>query len=249
MALSGKETLLDKFVVEYVFRGDRTALTRIDSAVDKTKAKLDDLAKPFTIIGTVGVAATGLVTKLAVDWESAFTGVRKTVNATEEEFARLNQDLRQMAKDDVPLAVEKLAALAEAGGQLGIENANLLKFVETIAKLGTTTNLESEQGAQSLARFANITQMSQTDFDRLGSTVVDLGNNFATTEAEIVHMGLRLAGAGDLIGLTEPQILSFATGLSSVGIEAEAGGTAFSRVFVKDKAIGKTRQSRRAAGR
>ena len=78
------------------------------------------------------------------------------------------------------------------------------------------------------------------DFDRLGSTVVDLGNNFATTEAEIVAMALRLAGAGDLIGLTEAQILGICHALTSVGVNAEAGGTAFSRIFTDiDKAVAK----------
>ena len=45
-------------------------------------------------------------------------------------------------------------------------------------------------------------------------------------------MGLRLAGAGKQIGLTEAQIMSFAGALSSVGIEAEAGGSAFSKVMI-----------------
>src|SRR5690606_20758681 len=67
---------------------------------------------------------------------------------------------------------------------------------------------------------------------KLGSTIVDLGNNLATTEAEISSMALRLAGAGKQIGLTESDILAFAASLSSVGIEAEAGGSAFSKVMV-----------------
>jgi len=74
--------------------------------------------------------------------------------------------------------------------------------------------------------------MSQQDFDKLGSTIVQLGNNLATTEAEIVAMGMRLAGAGSQIGLTEAQTMSFAGALSSVGVEAEAGGSAFSRLMV-----------------
>ena len=46
-------------------------------------------------------------------------------------------------------------------------------------------------------------------------------------------MGLRLAGAGKQIGMTEGDIVGFAAALSSVGIEAEAGGSAFSRLMVQ----------------
>ena len=171
--------------------------------------------------------------KAASDWETAFTGVRKTVNASEEEFAKLEAQLREIARTEVPLSHTELAQIAEAAGQLGIENKNILDFVKVMAKLGVTTNLTSDAAATMLARFANILGMDQTNFERLGSTIVDLGNNFATTEAEITTLGLRLAGAGKTVGLTEPQILAFAATLSSLGVEAEAGGTALSRVMLK----------------
>ena len=84
-----------------------------------------------------------------------------------------------------------------------------------------------------MARFANVTGMSQKNFDKLGSTVVALGNNMATTEKEIVEMATRISGAGSQVGLSEAQIMSFSAALSSVGIEAEAGGTAFSTLLSK----------------
>ena len=175
--------------------------------------------------------------KAAIDWESAFAGVIKTVDATEEELAGLERGLRDMALQ-IPATHEELAGIAEAAGQLGIETPNILGFTRVMADLGVSTNLTSEEAAVLFARFANISQLPQTEFSNLGSTIVELGNNLATTEREIGEMALRIAAAGSQIGLSHAEILGFAGALSSVGIEAQAGGTAISRVFIEvDKAV------------
>ena len=193
-------------------------MTAVGAALTKT------LTLP--IVG-LGVASA----KAAIDFESSFAGVRKTVNATEAEFALLAQGMRDLSKE-IPINVNELNKIGEAAGQLGIKTENILGFTEVMAKLGVTTNLSAEQAATSLARLANITGMPQTEFDRLGSTIVALGNSFATTEAEIVDFGLRIAGAGAAAGMTQPQILAIGTALSSLGVPAEAGGTAVQKVIL-----------------
>lgn len=200
-----------------------TALGQTATTTGKTLTT--GLTLPLTVIG-------GAAVNSAIQFESAFAGVRKTVDATEEEFAKLEQGIKDMAKT-MPQSASDIAGVAEAAGQLGIQTDSILDFTKTMIMLGDATNLSSEEAATQLARFANILQMSQDNFDRLGSSVVALGNNLATTEAEIVAMGMRLAGAGNQIGLTEAQIMSFAGALSSVGIEAEAGGTAFSTLMIE----------------
>src|SRR5690606_27244928 len=142
----------------------------------------------------------GLAIKASIDFESAFAGVRKTVDATESEFSALSQGIRDMSKE-VPSSATAIAGIAEAAGQLGIETPNILSFTRTMVDLGEATNMTGDEAATALARFANITQMPQTEFSRLGSVIVALGNNLATTESEIVQFGLRLAGAGSQAGM------------------------------------------------
>lgn len=181
--------------------------------------------------GAAGAAVIGAGANAAIGFQSAFAGVRKTVDATETEYAELRQEIRGMTKE-IPATHEEISAVAEAAGQLGISKTGLMDFTETMINLGVATNLSSDEAATSLARFANITQMSEQNYDELGSTVVALGNSLATTEAEIVNMSMRLAGAGAQVGMAESDILSFAGALSSVGIESDAGGTAFSKVMI-----------------
>lgn len=186
-------------------------------------------------IFTAGAAMTAMstyATKISIDFESAFAGVRKTVDATDKEFDVLRQSIIDMSKE-LPSSASDIAGVAEAAGQLGIEKDKIIKFTRTMVDLGEATNLTSEQAATALARFSNIVGMSQNNFDKLGSVIVALGNNLATTESEIVEMGLRLAGTGKQIGLSESQILSLAGAMSSVGINAEAGGSSMSRVLQK----------------
>jgi TP901 family phage tail tape measure protein len=178
------------------------------------------------------LALGGAATKFSIDFETAFAGVTKTVDGTAGELALLKQGIRDMTKE-IPASAVEIAAVAEAAGQLGIKTDNVLDFTRVMIDLGQATNLAATEGAQTLARFANITQMSQKDFSRLGSAIVELGNNSATTEAEIAAMALRLAGAGEQIGMSESEILGIAAALSSVGIEAEAGGSAISKVMVE----------------
>lgn len=178
------------------------------------------------------VALGAYAIKSAMDFESAFAGVRKTVNATEEEFARLEQSIKDMSLE-VPSSTTAIAGVMEIAGQLGIATENLESFSRTIIDLANTTNLSAEEAATALAQFANVTGMSQGDANKFGSALVDLGNNFATTERDIMNMATRLAAAGSQVGLSESQILGFATALASVGLEAEAGGTAFSKVMTK----------------
>lgn len=210
-------------------KGLTTGLSKLGGLA---KGSISGITKAIGAV-SAGLAAAGTIAvKTGIEWESAFAGVKKTVDATDEQLSRLSDGLRALSHE-IPESAAGLAEIAEAAGQLGIETDNILGFTETMANLGVATNMSATEAATSLAKLANITGMSQTDFDRLGSTIVALGNNLATTEADITAMSMRIAGAGSQVGLTEAQILSFSGALSSVGIEAEAGGTAFSTLLSK----------------
>ena len=198
--------------------------------VENTGKKIESAGKKLSAFSAATGTALVASAKSAIDFEDAFAGVEKTVDGTEEQMEELKQGIRNMAKE-LPSTTTEISAVAEAAGQLGIKTDDILSFTKVMIDLGNSTNLSAEEAASSLAKFANITKMSAKDYDKLGSTIVALGNNFATTEADIVAMATRLAATGELAGLSESQILSLATAMSSVGIEAEAGGSAMSKLL------------------
>lgn len=207
-------------------------LGEISNKLKKIGDVATNVGRKLTTSLTIPIVSLGtLATKGAIEFESAFTGVEKTVDGTAEQMANLRQGIRDLAKE-IPASTTEISAVAEAAGQLGIQTDNVLGFTKTMINMGNATNLSADEAATTLARFANVTKMSQADFDKLGSVIVALGNNFATTEAEISAMGMNLASAGKQVGMSQPQIMALATALSSVGLEAQAGGTAFSKVMV-----------------
>lgn len=200
--------------------------------VQNSGKKIEKAGKKVSAFSIATGSAMVASAKTAIDFEEAFTGVEKTVDGTEQQMAELKQGIRDMSKE-IPSTTTEISAVAEAAGQLGIKTEDILSFTRVMIDLGNSTNLSAEEAASALAKFANVTKMSAKDYDKLGSTIVALGNNFATTEKDIVEMATRLAATGELAGLSQSQILSLATAMSSVGIEAEAGGSAMSKLLKK----------------
>lgn len=228
-----------------------------DAAMKKASNSAKVWSKDLKNIGqqasTIGLSMSKAITlpilavgagalKAATDFEDSFAGIRKTVGDATDSMGKLTpvgaalaQGMRDLAKT-IPINVNELNRIGEAAGQLGIRSQNIIGFTDVMAKLGVTTNLSSDQAATSLARFANIMDATKVaagtfEFDRLGSTIVGLGNNFATTEAEITEFSLRIAGAGKLAGLAEHEVLAIGTAMASVGVEAESGGTSVQKVL------------------
>ena len=227
-----------KFVIQAENRADK-AFRDVERGIDGLQGKLKQMQPAFKKMALAGTAAFAAISgaavlsiKAATNFESSFAGVRKTVDATEEEFRQLSETMRSMART-IPIDVNELNRVGELAGQLGVGVGDIEKFTEVMAKLAVTTNLTSDQAATDFARIANVMQEPLENVDRMGALIVDLGNNFATTEAEISEFAQRIAGAGKIVGLTTADVFAIGTAMSSVGIQAEAGGTAVQKTLLE----------------
>lgn len=218
-----------------VAAGVESRWTRTGKSMKDVGGAIDEITKPLQF-AAAGTLALGVASgKAAMDYETAFTGVRKTVDGTEEQLAAVDKGLKEMSKT-TPVNAAELANLAAVGGQLGIETGEtgetILKFTKTMADMGAATNLTGEQGAAAMARFLNVMGESKDNVDRVGSSIVDLGNRTATSEAEIAEMALRMGKFGNTVGMNSAQVLGYSAALSSLGIEAQMGGSAIGRTWL-----------------
>lgn len=209
---------------------------KLEGSFTKTGKKIadsmDSVGKSMIILGAAPTLALIGVTKAAIDFESSFAGIRKTVDLSEAGFAQLSTNLRNISKE-APVSVNELNRITELAGQLGISGVgNLTKFTETISKFTTATGVAGETAASSFARIANVMQEPIENIDRMGSVVAQLGDSSAATEGEILDFSERIAGAGKIAGLSTANIFSIGAAMASVGIEAEAGGTAVQKVLI-----------------
>lgn len=183
-------------------------------------------------LGTTKKALVATVSE-ATKWETAFTSVSKTVTASASEIAALEKNLKGLTRE-IPATNTELASIATTAGQLGIAAPDIASFTKTIAGLAEAADsISGEQAASQLAQISSITGLATSEMENLASSLVELGNNLPTTEDRVLSMGLQLAGAGKSAGLSAEQILGLSAAASSLGIQAERGGSAISAAFNK----------------
>ena len=168
----------------------------------------------------------------AKEFETGMANVQKTTNMSDEELEKFADTLKDLS-ERIPIFARGLADIAEKAGQLGIATKDLEEFTETMAMMGVSTDLTAVEAAENLAQVAAVTGMTSDQYSRLGSSIVALGNNFATGERSIVQFTQRIAGAASNVGMTEAEMVALATAISSLGIRADAGGTALQSLIGK----------------
>lgn len=218
----------------------QTQAGKVSSVASKIGSATESIGRSLTTKLTLPLgAAFAYAGKKFADFETGLVGVGKTTGLAGNDLKAFGNDISEMSSV-IPVSTNDLLGLAETAGQLGIHGKkDLLEFTRVMAEMGSATNLAGEEGAKQMARFANVMGLDVgKSIRQVGNSVVRLGNNFATSEAEIMNMSSRLAASSRLVGITTPNVLGLATAMSSVGIEAEAGGTAMSTVMTKvDKAV------------
>lgn len=220
------------------YQGLASQLEDTGKGIKEVGESIDTITKPIQYASTALAAGGVASAKFAIDFEDSFAGVKKTVDATPEQLAKIKQGIIDLSttgidgRGAIPQTATELNELAAAGGQLGISQENIVDFTEVMAQMGSATNLVGEEGAATLARFQNVMGVGQNEIRNIGSAIVDLGNHSATTESEIAEMALRMGKYGSSVRMSAADVLGYSAALSSLGIEAQMGGSAIGRTWL-----------------
>lgn len=168
----------------------------------------------------------------SVKFESAMAGLQKTANLSDTALQNMGERIMELS-ERVPMSSSEIAELADTVAHLGLQKDQLLPFTEVMIALGEATDMSAEQAATALAQLSNVMGTSASDYERLGSTIFELGRNSATTESAITEMAATMAGSASLVGMSESDVLAFAAALSSIGVEAASGATSVQKLATR----------------
>lgn len=209
------------------------AMRKVEKSAMSADQAISQVGSTAGMVAAGGLATLFATGKAAATWESDWAGVTKTVDGTTQQLTQLEDELRSLARDTLPASHSEIAEVASAAGALGVATEDISSFTEQMVMLGEATDdLTADEAATAIAQFANVMQMGADETDNFAAALVDLGNNGASTEGQILALAARVAGAGTTIGATSQDVLALSAAMANLGIPAELGGGAMQRVLL-----------------
>ncbi len=197
-------------------------------------SKTGNLKSFATSMSATVSAGIGVVAYKAVDSaetiDGAFRDMKKTVDGTDADFARLRESALEFASTH-PVSADTILEIEALGGQLGIAVGQLENFGEVVSNLDIATDMDAESIATAIGQLSNVMHWGEGDVNRFGDALVRLGNNMPTQESSIVNITKRIGAAASMYGFSTAQTLAWATAIASTGQNCEAAGTAISNTM------------------
>lgn len=233
----------------------------LTAAIDSSQSKLGSLTKSISNIGTIGLATMGTLatgtlatiaacTKEAAKFENYMSDVVKVVDGMADETGKASQKLADNGKTfaenyaameerlkdlstQIPYTFEDLTRLAAAAGQSGKSFEDLMEtdFLRDIAMWGTAMDISADQAGDWGAKWEQAFQMNHEQIMEVADVINYLGNNYATTAAEIAQSVNDAASMGQLAGVDVKATAAIAASMQAMGVSTDRVGTSIKRIY------------------
>lgn len=208
------------------------SLADTESNLTRQRYALYDVASTYGILSAALLATAGYAVKVGADFESAFTGVERTLEDGQSvaAIAAIRDELIDLSTT-IPKTFAELSEIATLGNQLGVAAEDLTKFTETVAQFSTVTGITADQSAQAFGRIGNILNILPEDYDKLGSAITYVGRNSAATEKQIITLTERLGASASRAGLTADEVVGLSGALAGLAVAPERAQGVFETYF------------------
>ncbi|WP_449246458.1 phage tail tape measure protein [Desulfarculus baarsii] len=180
-----------------------------------------------------GAAVAAPVVK-AIDFESAMADVKKVMNfSAPDGLEKLGQDLLRLSAVKIPLSGEQLAAIAAAGGQLGVKEKDILAFVQTTSKMAVAWDMSAEAAGEASAKLSNVWDIPIERVEALGDAINHLSDNTAAKAPEMINVLTRVGGMGKQFGLSAVQTAALGNAFLALGRPPEVAATGINTLLNK----------------
>lgn len=199
--------------------------------------------KYMALIGGVVASITGIsmtIRRSVEDYaqiSEAMAGVKKYTGMTDEAVRDLNESFKTM---DTRTPRERLNELAQDAGRLGIKGKqDILDFVDAANTINVA--LGEDLGQDAVKNIGKLAQMFGDDEKiglrgamlATGSAINEVAQNSSAAEAYLVDFTARVAGTGKQAGISQSQIMGFASVLDQDMQQVEMSATALQTVIMK----------------
>ena len=212
----------------------RTQLASLGTATQQSATQIGGAFRAIAGAAALGVGIAG-VTALTqalragvsanLTYETAFVGVRRVVDGTDEQFRGLDSTIRRMATESLPLTRDSLAGIATIGGQMGVPITQMEKFIDTVARVSVASNgvLSPEGAAAGLGKLSSQFQIPGNEIDKLGSAILKTADIAIGDEAQLLDILQRSAPGQRTVGFTPGQSIALGGVAMKLGNPEEVG--------------------------
>lgn len=124
--------------------------------------------------------------------------------------------------------MEVMANAMQAGGQ---SYQNAYRFAEIFTKLESAApTLAGDEGIAGFSRYLTLMDVQATEYEKIASVVVDLGNNFAVTEDQLVNTANRAASGLKSAGINAVDGLAVVAAALASGMNEAASATSLEKL-------------------
>lgn len=233
----------------------------LTAALTGAQNQISGFSKTLGAMGTAGLAAMSALaagsvaaiascTKEAAKFENYMADVVKVVDGMADETGKVSDKLASNGKTyaenyetmveslkdlstQIPYTFEDLTRLAAAAGQSGksFEDLTQTDFLKDVAMWGTAMDISADQAGNWAAKWEQSFNMNHDQVMEIADVINYLGNNYATTAAEIAESVNEAASMGQISGVDPKATAAIAASMQAMGVSADVTGTTVKRIY------------------